>query len=70
MNMKNGNEEIKRKIEMMECREHEKHPEVEMTPDGLSIRACCADFRSEVIEKYRELKADQVRDSILSRFWK
>lgn len=59
---------IKKAIEEMTCPTHGHHPIVEQTEDGLSIRTCCEDFRQTTIERYKELKAEELRKGILNAF--
>lgn len=61
---------IQKAIEEMICPTHGQHPIVERTEDGLSIRTCCEDFRQTAIEKYKELKAEELRQALLKGFQK
>lgn len=56
---------IQKAIEEMTCPTHGQHPIVERTDDGLSIRTCCEGFRQTAIEKYKELKAEELRQALL-----
>ena len=59
-----------KRIEEMKCPTHGQRPIVEQTESGLSIRTCCDEFRQTAIEKYKELKAEELRQSILNAFQK
>ena len=61
---------IKKAIEEMTCPTHGQHPIVEHTNDGLSIHTCCEDFRQTAIEKYKKLKAEELRQALLKGFQK
>lgn len=61
---------IQKAIEEMTCPTHGQHPIVERTDDGLSIRTCCEGFRQTAIEKYKELKAEELRQALLKGFQK
>lgn len=61
---------VQKAIEEMICPTHGEHPIVEHTNDGLSIRTCCEDFRQTAIEKYKELKTEELRQALLKGFQK
>ena len=37
------------------CEKHSKHPQCKMSGDGLEIKACCAPFNDELMNKLKEL---------------
>lgn len=59
---------IQKAIEEMTCPTHGNHPVVEQTNEGLSIHTCCDEFRQAVIEKYEQLKKEELRQALLNAF--
>lgn len=55
---------IKRKIESQKCSEHNKNPKFIKTSSGFEIKACCENFRSEVIKKSENIIADETKKAI------
>lgn len=59
---------MKQTLEEMKCPTHGNHPIVEQTNEGLSIHTCCDEFRQAVIEKYEQLKKEELRQALLNAF--
>jgi len=55
---------IKRKIESQKCSEHNENPEFRKTSKGFEIKACCENFRSELIQKSEKIIAEETKKSI------
>lgn len=55
---------IKRKIESQKCSEHNKNPEFIKTLKGFEIKACCENFRSDLVKKSEKIIAEETKKSI------
>ncbi|MEE6127864.1 hypothetical protein V2E39_10760 [Chryseobacterium arthrosphaerae] len=55
---------IKRKIENESCSEHNKHPQFIKTFKGFEIKACCENFRSQLVEKSKKIVAEETKKTI------
>jgi hypothetical protein len=55
---------IKRKIESQKCPEHNETPEFIKTSKGFQIKACCENFRSELIKKSEKIIAEETKKAI------
>lgn len=55
---------IKRKIESQKCSEHNKNPEFIKTSKRFEIKACCENFRGELVKKSEKIIAEETKKSI------
>ncbi|MDF2552267.1 MAG: hypothetical protein K0R77_1542 [Chryseobacterium sp.] len=55
---------IKRKIETQKCSEHHKNPQFIKTSKGFEIKACCENFRSELVKKSEKIISEETKNSI------
>lgn len=55
---------IKRKIENQKCSEHNKNPQFIKTSKGFEIKACCENFRSELVKKSEKIITEETKKSI------
>lgn len=55
---------IKRKIESQKCSEHNKNPQFIKTSKGFQIKACCENFRSELVNESEKIIAEETKKAI------
>lgn len=55
---------IKRKIESQKCTEHNQNPQFIKTSKGFEIKACCENFRSQLVKKAEKIIADETQKAI------
>ncbi|SHE92320.1 hypothetical protein [Chryseobacterium takakiae] len=55
---------IKRKIESQKCAEHNQNPQFIKTSKGFEIKACCENFRSQLVKKAEKIIADETQKAI------
>ncbi len=55
---------IKRKIESQKCSEHNNNPQFIKTSKGFEIKACCENFRSELVKRSEKIIAEETKKSI------
>lgn len=55
---------IKRKIESQKCPEHDEHPQFIKTSKGFEIKACCENFRSQLVKNSEKIIADEAQKAI------
>ena len=55
---------VKKNLEKHSCKEHGEYPVVSITSDGLSLKCCCENFRSELIDLAKKYYAEEIKESI------
>lgn len=55
---------IKRKIENQKCSEHNKNPQFIKTIKGFEIKACCENFRRDIIKRSERIIAEETQKAI------
>lgn len=55
---------IKRKIEIQKCPEHKEHPKFIKNSKGFEIKACCENFRSQLITKSEKVIAEETEKAL------
>ncbi|MCQ2309129.1 MAG: hypothetical protein MJZ78_04030 [Bacteroidales bacterium] len=55
---------VKQSLERMSCPIHGSHPEVAVLRDKLEIKCCCEAFKAKLIERQRQLVAEQAKKEI------
>ncbi|MGG5505067.1 hypothetical protein ACPDHQ_16770 [Myroides odoratimimus] len=61
-------ENVKMALEQETCPTHHEQPTVTITDDGYEIKACCDEFRTQLISKAEEELVKEAKSAITNSF--
>lgn len=60
--------EIKNVIEKRLCPEHQEHPTVEITQQGINLSTCCEPFKQALTSQIKDLSKEHAKNYALQQF--